>query len=101
MATAKHTGELVRAQRTRVLALSVAASIAAHAIVLLAFPGIGRRDAPRVEPIEVTLAKAEPPRIAPAPQPAAKPPAPRPEPKLRPKEAARPPQPAAKAGVSP
>jgi len=101
MATAQHTGEFVGAQRTRVLALCVAASIVVHAIVLLAFPGIGRRDAPRIEPIEVTLAKPEPPRLAKPLKPAAELPAPRPEPKPRPKEEARRPQPATKAGVSP
>jgi len=97
MSTTQHTGEVIRGQRTRVLALSVAASIALHALVLLAFPGMGRRDAPRIEPIEVTLAKPELPRAAAAPLP----PAPRPDPKPRPKEEARRPQPASKARVSP
>lgn len=101
MSTAQHSGELVRGQRTRVLALSVAASVVVHAIVLLAFPGMGRRDAPRIEPIEVTLAKPEPPRVKPALEPAPKPPATRPEPKPRPKEEAHRLQPAAEAGVSP
>ncbi len=92
--------ESTQAQRraTRVLTLSVAASIAVHVIVLVAFQGIGRRNAPRIEPIEVTLSKPEPPRIVAAP--AVEPPREKPE-KARPKEEARRAQHRAKAGVSP
>ena len=102
MTTAQDTGGLDRAQRhrARVLALSIAASIVVHAIVLLGFPGIGRRDVPRIEPIEVTLSKPEPPRIAKPPEPVAKPP-PKPEPKPRQKEETRIAQLPAKAGLSP
>lgn len=102
MVTAQHERGLTRAQRrsARVLVLSVGASVALHVIVLLAFPGIGRRNAPRVEPIEVTLSKPEPPRVVP-PVSVAKPPSQKPETKPRRKEEARRAQSAARAGVSP
>lgn len=87
----------------RVLALSIAASIVIHATVLLGIPQIGRRDAPRIEPIVVTLSKPEPRRVAKPPEPLPQPellPQPERKPKPQPKEGARRAQPAAKAGLS-
>src|SRR4051794_32795909 len=46
----------------RVLSICIAASIALHVAVLLAFPKIARRDTASVEVLQVTLLKVEPPR---------------------------------------
>ena len=55
---------------TRVVALSVAASIVVHVLVLVAFPGFARRDLKPPEPLQVTFDTREPPRvIPPAPEP--------------------------------
>ena len=82
----------------RVLALYIAASIALHVVVLLGFPAIGRRNAPPIEPIEVTLSK--PQRIAAPPPPVLKP-EPRKAERARSEVEPRRAQSAARVGVSP
>ena len=71
----------VRTTRSRVLAWSIAASIALHVAVLLAFPQIGRHDTASVEVLTVTLLRVEPPRPLPTrSEPPAPPAAKKPEP---------------------
>lgn len=57
-----HRGR-ARLRHARVLAVAVAASIAVHIALVLGLPGMSVRDAGRVEVLEVTLAKQEPPRV--------------------------------------
>ena len=59
----------MRPRRPGALALFLLMSAAVHGALLLAWPGLREREAGRVEVLEVTLMKNEPPRVSQAPEP--------------------------------